>query len=153
MNKMNLHRRNCLISIFVIIWLIVFHYESLRTFYLNPLVNHELPKLKFLYPPAGWIMFYHVGPSYGYAEVYGLKNGQSHYIDPHHILQTRAIGYDNINRNALVSVLHQSMQGSTCVFLKRKFPYFDSFMVVYANYPDVVKTPFIKQQTLVYQCP
>jgi hypothetical protein len=113
----------------------------------------DLPKLKFLFPPAGWIMFYNVNDNYGNVEVYGVKNGQTQLIDPHDILQTRSIGYDNIHRNALISVLDGQMQGPFCTFLKHKFSYFDSFMVTYSNYPSVTTKPLEKQQSVIYECP
>jgi hypothetical protein len=141
-----------MITVFVIIWLVVFNYESVRLFYLSPLFHRELPKIKFLFPPAGWVMFYQVGNSYGHAEVYGIKDGRGQLIDPHQVLQTRAIGYDNINRNALVAVLDQRAAQPFCRYLKRKFPYFDSFAVTYVNYPSVIERPFEKNQGLMYEC-
>ena len=144
--------RNIFISIFVVIWLSVFHYESTRHFYLEPLLDRHLPKVKFLFPPAGWIMFFNVGESYGYTEVYGVKDGRAQLIDPYQILQTRAIGYDNIHRNALVSVLSREVEKPFCDYLRRKFPYFDSFLVTYSNYPSVIQRPFEKEQAIAYEC-
>ncbi len=144
--------RNLLISFFVIVWLTAFHYESIRYFYLQPLLKRELPKIKFLFPPAGWIMFYRVGTGFGYAQIYGVKDGRAQAIDPHQVLQTRAIGYDNINRNALITVLDQEMVPSVCSFLKRKFSYFDGFLVTYIQYPDIVKAPYDMQQQVMYEC-
>src|SRR5262249_48322694 len=125
---MNLRLRHTLISIFVVIWLAVFYYESTCVYYLQPLFHRQLPRLKCLCPPAGWIMFYNLGDNYGTTEVYGVKDGAPQLIDPHLILQTRAIGYDNIHRNALVSVLTPGMSDAFCPYLKRKFPYFEKFL-------------------------
>lgn len=133
MNKVRL--RNFGISLFVIVWLAVFHYESIRYFYLNPFFGRELPKVKFLFPPAGWVMFFNVGNGFGATQVYGLKDGRQQTIDPHQILQTREIGYDNIHRNVLSTVLTPGLREDFCKFLKRKFPYFDGFWVTYINYP------------------
>jgi hypothetical protein len=108
--------------------------------------------VKFLFPPAGWIMFFNVNDGYGYVEVYGLKNGQSQLIDPHQILQTRAIGYDNINRNALVTVLSREMVLPFCGFLRVKFPYFERFVVTYVNYPHLTQHSFERQQQVAYEC-
>ena len=144
--------RNVIISSFVIVWLAVFHYESTRHFYLNPLFKRELPKVKFLFPPSGWIMFFNVGEGYSHAEVYGVKDGRMQIIDPHQILQTRAIGYDNIHRNALVAVLSRELAQPFCVYLHRKFTYFDRFLVTYVSYPSVIKNPFEKTQALLYEC-
>jgi hypothetical protein len=144
--------RNKVITVFVIIWLVLFNYESIRFFYLNPIFKRDLPKTKFLFPPAGWIMFYNVEEGYGYAEVYGVKNGQTQLIDPHQILRTRAIGYDNVHRNALVSVLSRDVGQKFCGFLFRRFPYFENFLVTYVHYPSVVKEPFQKLQTVAYEC-
>ena len=145
--------RNKLISIFVIVWLCVFFYESTCVYYLQPIFKCELPRLKFLFPPAGWIMFYNVGDSFGFAEVYGIHGGNNpQLIDPHEILETRAIGYDNINRNVLSAVLSPGMSDSFCPFLKRKFPYFQKFLVTYVEYPHLTQQPFEKKQTIVYGC-
>lgn len=149
---MSVKLRNCLIMIFVVGWLILFNYESLRQFYLNPLFRKELPKVKLLFPPAGWIMFYQVSPSYGFVEVYATREGLVQQIDPHLILLTRAIGYDNINRNALVAVLEPSIREQFCRFLRRKFPIFDNFSIIYAQYPNLINAPLVKEQRLVYQC-
>ena len=97
-------------------------------------------------------MFYSVDNSYGYVQVYGVKDGRTQAIDPHYILQTRSIGYDNINRNALITVLGQDMQQPFCRFLKRKFEYFDGFLVTYVHHPHVTKQPFEQTQTIVYEC-
>ncbi len=144
--------RNAIISIFVVVWILVFHYESTRHFYLEPFFKRALPKVRFLFPPAGWIMFFNVGDNYGQAEVYGVKDGRTQLIDPHQILVTRAIGYDNINRNALSTVLSRDVANNFCAFLKRKFPYFDGFVVTYVQYPSLVERPFERQQAVAYEC-
>src|SRR5271170_7692465 len=149
---MHIQVRNKLISIFVILWLAVFYYESTCYYYLQPLFNRELPRLKFLFPPSGWIMFYNLGDNFGYAEVYGVKNGNPQLIDPHQILQTRAIGYDNINRNALSTVLEPGMSDAFCPFLKRRFPYFDKFLVTYVEYPQLTEQPMERKQVVAYEC-
>ena len=149
---MNIQLRNKLISIFVIIWLAVFYYESTCGYYLQPLLKRELPRMKFLFPPAGWIMFYNIGDNFSYAEVYGVKDGAPQLIDPHQILQTRAIGYDNINRNALITVLTSGMSDAFCPFLKRKFPYFEKFLVTYVEYPHLAEQSMERTQTVVYTC-
>ena len=149
---MNIQLRNKLISIFVIVWLAVFYYESTCYYYLQPLLKRELPRMKFLFPTAGWIMFYNVGDNFGNTEVYGVKNGIPQLIDPHQILQTRAIGYDNINRNVLSTVLTPGLSQSFCPFLKRKFPYFEKFLVTYVEYPHLTQQPLEKMQTVAYEC-
>jgi hypothetical protein len=149
---MNIQIRNTFISVFVILWLVIFYYESTCVYYLQPFLKRELPKMKFLFPPAGWIMFYNIEDNFGFAEVYGVKNGNPQLIDPHQILQTRAIGYDNINRNALITVLSPGMQDVFCPFLKRKFPYFEKFFVTYVQYPHLTEQPFERMQTVAYTC-
>ncbi len=144
--------RNIIISIFVAVWLCAFHYESLRHFYLSPWVGRELPKIKWLFPPAGWVMFFNVGDQYGHAQVYGIINGRSQIIDPHQILLTRAIGYDNINRNALSTVLSADVKDQFCTYLRRKFPYYESFVVTYVQYPALTARPYERLEGVAYEC-
>ena len=150
---MTLRKRNVWIGLFVIAWIAVFHYETLRLNYLSPLFGRELPKLKFLYPPAGWIMFFNVDRSYGFAEVYGLAGGRPSLIDPHRIFATRFVGYDNIHRNVLISVLSSRAAPGFCRYLGRKFPAYDGFLVVYAVYPDLINQPQAIQRQAAYRCP
>lgn len=145
-------RNNRWVTVFVIVWLLIFHYESTRYFYLEPFFKRPLPQMRFLFPPAGWIMFFNVDEVYAGAEVYGLKNGSMQLIDPHDILKTKAIGYDNIHRNVLSTVLDRYDQAAFCSFLKRKFPDFDSFMITAVYYPSVIKTPDKKFYRPAYQC-
>ena len=145
-------RRNTRITWFVICWTLLFHYETLRANYLSPLCKHDLPKLAFLFPPAGWIMFFNVDKSYGFAEVYGIRESQPILLDPHTILETRAVGYDNIRRNVLVGVLNRSYGPSFCRYLHRKFPSFESFAIVYAQYPDLIETPDRILRQVAYRC-
>jgi hypothetical protein len=150
-------RRNVLISSFVILWTLFFHYQTFRLHYLNPwfqqVFKQELPHIPLLFPPAGWIMFYQIDPGYGFAEVYGIRDTKPVLLDPHDILETRAVGYDNIHRNALIGVLSRGLAPSFCRFLRRKFPTYDGFLVVYAEYPDVVKMPDRVVRQVAYRCP
>ena len=146
-------RRSLPISWFVICWTLLFQYETLRANYLSPLFKRELPKTALLFPPAGWIMFFNVDRSYGFAEVYGmLPNGQPVTLDPHELFRTKAVGYDNIHRNVLIGVLDQYRAPAFCRYLKRKFPSYDDFLVAYAEYPDVVETPNRILRQPVYRC-
>ena len=145
-------RRGVLITAFVIGWTLVFHYETLRANYLSPLVKRELPKLPLLFPPAGWIMFYNVDRTYGFAEVYGIHDRRATLIDPHTIFSTQAVGYDNIHRNVLVGVLERGRSPAFCRYLRRKFPEEDGFVVLYATYPDLVKTPDRIVRQVAYRC-
>ena len=140
------------ISCFVLAWVGLFHYESLRLNYLSPLAGRELPKTKFLYPPAGWIMFFDVDEHYGAAEVYGLHGNRATLIDPHAIFPIRNVLYDNIHRNVLVGALNSAYGPSFCGYLFRKFPDYDGFAVVYAQYTDVTHTPQPKRQQVAYRC-
>ena len=152
---MTLARRNACISAFVIAWLCLYAYESLRLHYLSPLVGRELPKTKFLFPPAGWIMFYEVEPKEGHAEVYGVRGRQLELIDPHTIFATRFVGYDNIRRNVLISVLSQQYAEPFCRFLRRKFRdlQYDGFVVGYAECPSVTEQPPRVVRQALYECP
>jgi len=145
-------KRSVLMSLFVIVWIAVFHYETLRLNYLSPLAGRELPKLKFLYPPAGWIMFFNVDRSYGFAEVYGLKGNQPFLIDPHEIFETRFVWYDNIRRNVLITVLSSADAQKFCQYLSRKFPQYDAFAVVYGVFPDLVHKPGETLYQVAYRC-
>ena len=151
-NIFQMLRRGIPITWFVICWTILFQYETLRANYLNPPFKHPLPKTALLFPPAGWIMFYNIDPSYGFAEVYGIRNTISHKLDPHDIFETKAIGYDNIHRNVLVGVLYRNRAPAFCRYLKRKFPTYDSFAVLYGMYPDFIKTPDRVEYQVVYRC-
>lgn len=129
--------RSVLISFFVTGWLLAFHYESLRYFYLNPAFDRELPKIKFLFPPAGWIMFYRVDNQFSCAVVYGVKNGRKEFIDPHDILPTRFIGFDNVKRNVLLTALEGGRQESFCRYLTQRIKGFERFDVTAITYPSL----------------
>ena len=145
-------RRNALITWFVIGWTLLFQYETLRANSLSPLFQRELPKLPLLFPPAGWIMFFNVDKSYGFAEVYGVRGGEALRLDPHDVFETRAVGYDNIHRNVLVGVLSRDRAEPFCRYLRRKFPGHESFAVVYGQYPDVVNRPGQVLRQVAYLC-
>ena len=140
------------ITAFVIAWIALFHYESLRLNYLRRWAGHELPKLKLLFPPAGWIMFYRVGAADGHAEVYGLKEGRPQLIDPHRIFATRWLGYDNIRRNILIATLDARRGADFCRYLGRKFPEYEGFVVVEAWVPSVVERPQRLLRRPAYKC-
>lgn len=144
--------RNILITIFVIVWSLVFHYESLRHFYLNPLFKKELPKVRFLFPPAGWIMFFSVGDTSGHIDVYGVKNNQRQIIDPHDIFRVRTIGYDNIHRGILGLAGNRAYAQSFCDFLNYRFPYFDKFLVVGVYTPEMTTNVYKQIQRVQYEC-
>ena len=144
--------RNGLITLFVIAWTLLFHYESARLFYLQPMLKRELPKTKFLFPPAGWIMFYRVSETEGRAEVHGLKSKYRQLIDPHDIFENRWIGYDNIRRNILVTVLNPYYAPSFCTYLERKFPEYDTFEIKRVIFPSNIKYPGKKIKETLYRC-
>ena len=153
-------RRHTLITCFVLAWTLLFHYETLRANYLSPLVlrlrsaqaGRQLPKFPLLFPPAGWIMFYRVDPSSGFAEVYRIRVERAIKLDPHQIFQTKAVGYDNIRRNVLIEALSRPYAGSFCRYLRWKFPGYESFAVVYAKYPDVIASPTHILRQVAYRC-
>ena len=145
-------RRSIPITWFVICWTLLFQYETLRANYLSPLLHQRLPKIVLLFPPAGWIMFYNVARSYGFAEVYGIRGHEPTLLEPHDIFRTRAVGYDNIRRNVLVSVLESSHRDAFCHYLGWKFPTYDDFLVVYAEHPDLIDAPGEVLRQPVYRC-
>jgi len=144
--------RNRIITSFVICWTLLFQYETLRANYFSPLARRELPKIPLLFPPAGWIMFYNIEPSYGFAEVYGMRGKEPAKLDPHDIFATRAVGYDNIRRNVLIGVLSQEAAPSFCRYLRRKFPGYDAFAVLEAQYPDLITAPDRVRARVAYRC-
>ena len=144
--------RNLAISVFVVLWLALFHYESLRHSYLCPALGRQLPKCKFLFPPAGWIMFYNVSEQEVRAEVYGKKGEKLEWIDPHRIFANRWLGYDNIHRNVLVTVLDRWSSRYFCEYLKRKFPEYRSFYVMQAVIPSNIRAPGKRRLQTVYVC-
>jgi len=144
--------RNIFISIFVIVWCLAFHYESVRHFYLEPLAKRSLPKIKFLFPPAGWIMFYRVDSAYGHLRIFGIKNDQGFEIDPHEIFRVRTIGYDNIHRGVIGSAASRRNKEAFCRHLNRRFEDFDNFQVLYSYYPDFINEPNTFHQQALYSC-
>ena len=140
-----------IITIFVIVWLFIFTYETTRYFYLNPFFGVTLPKLKFLFPPAGWIMFYRVDESYQTTDVYGHREGRWQRIDPHDVFTAKAVLYDNIHRNVLSTVLYPQHRDNFCRYLRRKFPQYDFFSMVLAYYPSVLDKRK-KYYRVVYRC-
>lgn len=149
-------RRNICISIFVIIWLLLFTYQTFRVNHLNPLIQRTfgitLPRVPLLFPPAGWIMFFNINPSYGFAEIYGIKDDRPVKLNPHDIFETRAIGYDNIHRNVMIGVLYPDRANPFCRYIRRKFPLYDTFAVVYGQYPDIIHMPDRFERQVVYRC-
>ena len=146
-------RRNTAISWFAACWLLLFCYETFRAGYLSRLAGRPLPKFPLLFPPAGWIMFYQVDRSYGFAEVYAQpRDGPAVLLDPHKIFETKAVGYDNIRRNVLVGVLSRARAPDFCRYLGRKFPDAQRFAVIYAQYPDVVNEPDRILRQVAYEC-
>ena len=148
----NIKLRNTLITIFVIFWTVLFHYESIRYFYLQPMFGKPLPKTKFLFPPAGWIMFYHVDDSFAHASVIGINDDGVQEIDPHRILATRTFGFDNIHRNILGTVGYADQARPFCRFLRFRFPQFEKFLVTAVYYPSVTSERIKKFQEVQYQC-
>ncbi|MCA9395026.1 MAG: hypothetical protein KC900_12550 [Candidatus Omnitrophica bacterium] len=151
----NARVRNTYISIFIIFWLALFQYESVRGFLLNDRWKLNAPKTRFLFPPAGWIMFYTVEPEAGYFEVLGVKGRQTHVIDPHHIFRVRTIGYDNIHRGILGTAYNPDnpyVAADFCRYLNYRFPDFDEFLFMGYFYPNIIEKPFDRRQRIIYRC-
>lgn len=140
------------ITVFVIVWLGLFHYESVRGFILNNAMGLNAPKTKFLFPPAGWIMFYKVDKSFGHVDVYGVTENGYVRIDPHDIVETRTIMYDNIHRGILGAAADQYKRQSFCRLITRKFPQYKKFAINYEYYPDPVVNPQDRVQRVLYTC-
>ena len=149
---MSVKIRNTIITTFVILWTFVFHYESTRHFYLNTFFEKSLPKVKLLFPPAGWIMFFNVDDGYGTVEVLGVKDDHVQTIDSHDIFRTRTIMFDNIHRNIMSAMGDIRQAKQTCRFLKMRFPYFDKFIVTAVQYPSLIQQPTLRYQQPLYQC-
>ena len=144
--------RNVFITVFVILWTAAFHYESIRFFYLERWAGHSLPKIKFLFPPAGWIMFFNVDESYGHVQVFGLKDDKIFEIDPHDIFRVRTIGFDNIHRGVIGAAASRHNRPAFCRHLSKAFPEFDQFKVISTYYPSFVSQPLDKYNQLLYTC-
>lgn len=159
------HRwRNSLITIFVIVWTLLYHYMSVKYFYLEPYFKRPLPRVPMLFPPAGWIMFYNVGDEFGEINVYGLKglkierHGQAVFlqgreyqrIDAHDIFRTRTIFFDNIHRGLIHGAVGE--QKAFCDFLEYRFPYYDAFEIRHTGYPSITTDPGKRIERVYYQC-
>lgn len=144
--------RNASITVFVVLWLFIFHYESTRHFYLNAFAQRDLPKLKFLFPPAGWIMFFNVDETYSYVEVYGKMGESVQLIDPHDIFRTRTFGFDNIHRNILSTVASRDSAAAFCRYLAWRLPSYEDFVVTAVYYPSIVQEPYKRGQEALYRC-
>jgi len=144
--------RNRFITLFVILWCLAFHYESVRHFYLQPLIGWSLPKIKFLFPPAGWIMFYRVDNSYGNIRIFGVKNDRPYEVDPHEVFRVRTIGYDNIHRGVIGSAASQRNKRKFCRHLTKRFDYYEDFIIAYELYPDFIAEPHERIQQILYSC-
>lgn len=144
--------RNTFITVFVIFWCLAFHYESVRHFYLNPLFDRNLPKIKFLFPPAGWIMFFRVDSAYGHRQIYGVKDEQAFEIDPHEVFRVRTIGFDNVHRGVVSGAADPRNRLMFCRQLYKRFEGYEDFRVVYTFYPDFIDEPLTRYQRVLYGC-
>ena len=97
-------------------------------------------------------MFFNVDDRFSYAKVYGVKGKSVLEIDPHDILPTRFIGFDDVHRNVLGTILDEGTSRPFCRYIERKFPEFDNFLVTLVYYPSVVKSPRLYVEQPMYQC-
>jgi len=144
--------RNRFITVFVILWCLAFHYESVRHFYLQPLFKQSLPKIKFLFPPAGWIMFYRVDNAYGHRQIFGVKGDQTYEIDPHEVFRVRTIGFDNVHRGVVSGAAARRNNRAFCQHLHKRFKDMDDFKIVHTYYPDFIEEPNLRFQQILYGC-
>ncbi len=144
--------RNRAITIFVVFWLLIFFSETTRFYYRNTNVMQVIPKIKFLFPPLGWIMFWNIDDQFSCVEVFGEKDGTEQLVDPHDIFRTRTIGYDNIQRGILGTATYPDNYRRFCNFLFFRFPYFDKFTVTLVNYPEMSELPYKARRAVLYQC-
>ena len=156
--------RHALISLFVIFWLGVYHYMSLKHFYLEPWLKRPLPRVKMLFPPAGWIMFYQVDDQSAEVQVWGLQKVKltgsgsnislsydaKFLIDPHDIFRTRTIFFDNIKRGLMFGAV--ARQKPFCDYLEKRFPEYDGYEVKYIIHPAMTEKPESKFERIAYQC-
>lgn len=73
-------------------------------------------------------------------------------IDPHDIIRTRTIFFDNIHRGILGTAAETGRAKPFCRYLNQKFPYFDAFIVTGNYYPSITKEPYNRIQNILYQC-
>lgn len=117
------------------VWTLLFHYESLRYCYLEPLFRQYLPKVPFLFPRYGWLMYYKLANAWYSIQVYGVRKDKGpEPIDSHRILTTKPVGYDPIRRNLLTEVVPPKSVPDFCRYLERKFPEYDNFLLMFEGY-------------------
>ena len=151
--------RDQFISIFVVIWLLVFMYNTARHFLLRPLWTKffpqsaiEFPINKFLFPPAGPIMFYNVDDSFGSFRVSGIKDGQLYELNPHQVVLNRTLFYDNIHRGVLGVVAARESIPDFCRMMVRRFPEFDDIAVGIRQYPSLIRSRTLYKEGWLYRC-
>ncbi|GEM_PF-978650 len=151
--------RDRFISCFVVIWLVLFFYNNTRHMLLEPFFRKSLhnPTFnlamnKFLFPPAGPIMFYDVGDAFGYHKVFGIKGGQIFELDPHQIYLSRTLFYDNVHRGVLGDIADPGNIPLFCRVMHRRMPEFDDFAVVFRVYPSLMESRYQYRDGLRYRC-
>ncbi len=151
--------RDCFINYFVVIWLFLFFYYNTRSFLLEPFLRGAFrnPTLtlegnKFLFPPAGPIMFYNVNSAFGHHRVLGIKNEEAFELDPHDIYLTRTFFYDNVHRGVLGEIGDLSNAPSFCYTMYRRMPEFDDFVVTLRVYPSLTTSRYVYREKLIYHC-
>ncbi|MBI3010721.1 MAG: hypothetical protein HYY57_07050 [Candidatus Omnitrophica bacterium] len=97
-------------------------------------------------------MFFQIGRSYGFAEVYARKDNQWKLLKPHEIFKTRFVGYDNFRRNVLSVALDPRYAASFCRYLFWRLPQYEAFTVAWVEYPDLIETPDDVVRQPAYRC-
>ncbi len=151
--------RDHFISLFVVIWLMVFMLNTTRHLLLEPFLKRSFPGFslalavnKFLFPPAGPIMFFNVDDSFGFYRVSGIKNGKLFDLNPHEVILNRTLFYDNIHRGVLGAIGDPGSVVSFCRWMHGRFPEFDDFAVGVRQYPALKKSRYVYQEGWLYRC-
>ncbi len=151
--------RDRFITLFVLIWLIVYFYNNTRLMLLRPFIQRHFPRAaahlpvnQFLFPPAGPIMFLHLDDTFAHFVVYGVKDLKLYELNPHKIIQNRTLFYDNTHRGVLSAIADRETAPSFCRMMDRRFPEFDDFVVALRRYRSLSRQPHIYEEAGIFRC-
>lgn len=148
--------RKIVISLLILAACFLFHYESLRPVYLQPLLKKPLPHTPLFFPAQGWTMYYKVANAWLTAELYGLNPGQKpQKIDLHEVLDPGFWAYDAIRQNIVMHAVPKAQMPSFCRFLAARFGQYENFMITYPKYarltPERSPLEYVSEASLCFR--